>query len=82
MRVGLWREFHANGGISEEGRYTDGNKAGYWVEWNDSGQIVARGEYSDGRRSGVWSVMNDDGSYRPVDYDNRKPPRKMISFGF
>jgi hypothetical protein len=67
LRVGRWRQWHANGVARCEGERTpapDGSaslRTGYWRFWYESGELEGQGSFVAGEREGHWDYHLTDG---------------------
>src|SRR5688572_2757360 len=58
---GASREWHPNGQLAAEGRFSRGLRQGSWTFWNAGGERSARGRFEDGARKGKWFFWTPDG---------------------
>lgn len=72
--VGLWRWWHDNGVLSEEGVYNgEGGRSGIWRDWHSNGQLASCGSYEGvpnscvaSRRVGKWEFWHGNGQQAAV----------------
>jgi antitoxin component YwqK of YwqJK toxin-antitoxin module len=39
-KVGIWRRYHPNGALLDEGEYLDGKRVGEWKTCDDAGNLT------------------------------------------
>lgn len=67
LRVGRWKQWHANGEPRSEGPRTpdlarrESPRSGYWRFWFENGELEAQGVFVDGLREGHWDYHLTDG---------------------
>ena len=52
-REGLWRFWHENGQLEQEGNYLNGEMEGLWRFWHENGQLSQEGNYLNGKVEGL-----------------------------
>jgi antitoxin component YwqK of YwqJK toxin-antitoxin module len=68
-REGLWRFWHENGQLEQEGNYLNGEMEGLWRFWHENGQLSQEGNYLNGKVEGLrrwWyenGQLSQEGNY-------------------
>ena len=60
-REGLWRFWHENGQLKQEGSYVNGEREGLHRSWHDNGQLKEEGSYVNGKAEGLYRMWHDNG---------------------
>jgi len=63
-REGLWRFWHENGQLEQEGSYVNGKNEGLYRWWHDNGQLKQEGSYVNGKREGLHRSWHDNGQLK------------------
>ena len=58
---GLWKKFHKNGQLKEEGNYKAGLKEGLHREWGEGGIRILEGIYTKGKANGLMKWYHERG---------------------
>ncbi len=78
--LGVQRVYHANGTVSEEGKFKAkwvfpyGKfpfRHGQWKFYNAAGNLEKRGSYQKGDKDDLWEYFNDDGQLYRIELWNR-----------
>ena len=62
LEEGVWRYWHANGQLSQELTYRQGQAEGAYRHWHDNGRLAVLGAFRGGIQEGPWLYWTSRGS--------------------